>query len=474
MRTLRLAVALAAVVAVAGSAAASDVGRVAGTEVSAQALRFLSLRDPAVRYAVAGVVLMGLGCGVLGGFVVVRRMSLVGDALSHAVLPGVALGFLWNLSKDPVAIFVGATVAGLAGTGVVRALTATTRLKEDTALGLVLASFFALGACLVTMIQRLPTGSKSGLDKFLFGQAAAIGREDVVLMAVVTALVLALVFLFYKELLVSSFDRAFAGASGVPVAWVERGLMLLLAFTVVIALQAVGAVLVSALLITPAAAASLLTERLHRLLLLSAALGVLAGLAGAFLSFLGSGLPTGPLIVLSAGTVFAGAFLFAPRHGLLARAWRRRSRAARVGRENTLKALYRIGEDAGSPDAGVTVGELAARRRVGDAGARHEAAALVSHGLASLDGDRIHFTPPGRRRAAEIVRNHRLWELYLANSANVPADHVHEDAEAIEHVLGEAEVRELERRLNYAARDPHGRPIPSVGDIHRPGEGGRP
>ncbi len=465
---------LAAAAALAATARGADVGSVAATDWSAQALRFLSLRDPAVRYAVAGVVLMGVGCGVLGGFVVVRRMALVGDALSHAVLPGVALGFLWNLSKDPLAIFIGATVAGLAGTAVVRALTATTRLKEDAALGLVLASFFALGACLVTMIQRLPTGSKSGLDRFLFGQAAAIGRDDVVLMAVVTALVLALVGLFYKELLVASFDRAFARTSGVPVAWVERGLMLLLAFTVVVALQAVGAVLVSALLVTPAAAASLLTDRLHRLLALSALLGVLAGVAGAFVSFLGSGLPTGPLVVIAAGATFAAAFLFAPRHGLVARAWRRRSRAARVGRENTLKTLWRIGEDAGAPEAGAGLGELAARRRLGAAAAQAEADALVAHGFATVAGGRVHFTPAGRRRAAEIVRNHRLWELYLANSANFAADHVHEDAEKIEHVLGEAEVRELERRLNHAERDPHGRRIPTAADIHGRDGGGRP
>lgn len=454
--------------AVAATAAVPGAG--GESDWTDQALRFLSLRDPAVRYVVAGVVLMGLGCGVLGGFVVVRRMALVGDALSHAVLPGVALGFLWNLSKDPLAIFVGATLAGLAGTALVRALTATTRLKEDAALGLVLASFFAAGACLVTMIQRLPTGGKSGLDRFLFGQAAAIGRDDVILMGVVTGLVLALVGLFYKELLVASFDRAFARTSGVPVAWIERGLLLLLAFTVVVALQAVGAVLVSALLVTPAAAASLLTDRLHRLLWLAALLGALAGLAGAFLSFLGPGLSTGPLVVMAAGALFAAAFLLAPRHGLVAQAWRRRRGAARVRRENTLKALWHIGEKAGDPGAGAGVGELAARRRAAVGTARAEADALVAHGLATFADGRVRFTARGRRRAAEIVRNHRLWELYLAQSANIASDHVHEDAENIEHVLGEAEVRELERRLPRADRDPHGRPIPSAAEIEGPEE----
>ncbi len=441
-----------------------------------QAWRFLSLRDASVRYALAGAVLMGVSCGVLGGFVVVRRMALVGDALSHAVLPGVALGFLWNMSKDPVAIFIGATVAGLLGTLTVRAITATTRLKEDAALGLVLASFFAVGACLVTMIQRLPTGNKTGVDKFLFGQAAAIGGDDVMLMGVVTVLALGLIALFYKELLAVSFDRGFARVGGIPAAWIDRGLLLLLSFTVVIALQAVGAVLVSAMLITPAAAAYLLTDRLHRLLALAAVFGAAAGIVGAFVSFLGANLPTGPFIVLAASAIFSAAFLFAPRHGVVARWWRQRDQAARTQRENTLKAIYQVLEAGPAEAQGVGFAALAARRRETVVEAEARSRALVSHGLATVEVDHVYLTPAGRRRAAEIVRNHRLWELYLTNSANIASDHVHDDAEKIEHVLGEEVVRELERRLNFARRDPHGRPIPTAAEIHGDageGEGAR-
>lgn len=455
-----------------GSVYGARVGEVTAGNWSEQAARFLALQDAAVRYAVGGAILLGICCGVLGGFVVVRKIALVGDALSHAVLPGVALGFLWNLSKDPWAIFIGATLAGLAGTVMVRALTATTRLKEDAALGLVLASFFAVGACLVTMIQRLPSGNKSGVDKFLFGQAAAIGADDLWLMSGVTLLVLAVVGLFYKELLVSSFDRGFARSSGLAVAWIDRGLLLLLAFTVVIALQAVGAVLVSAMLITPAAAAYLLTDRLHRLLFAAAFFGAAAGVVGAFLSFLGPDLPTGPFMVLAASSLFSVAFLFAPRHGVVTRWWRRRDRAARTRRENTLKALYQVWERRGSDDESITFAELAQHRGEDVAMAREQAAALAAHDLASISGEKILFTPQGRRRAAEIVRNHRLWELYLTNTVNIASDHVHEDAEKIEHVLGEDVVRELERRLNYANRDPHGRRIPTAAEIH--GAGGGP
>src|SRR5687767_219079 len=144
------------------SVQAAKIGELSESNVWEQAVRFFSFRDPAVRYALVGSILLGLSCGLLGSFIVVRKMALVGDALSHAVLPGVALGFMWNMTKDPMAIFIGATIAGLLGTAVVTWIKQTTKLKEDTALGLVLASFFAVGICLLTKIQRLPGGNKSG------------------------------------------------------------------------------------------------------------------------------------------------------------------------------------------------------------------------------------------------------------------------------------------------------------------------
>ena len=162
-------------------------------------VRFFTFKDPSLRNALLGSMLLGVCCGLMGAFLVVRKLSLLGDALSHAVLPGVALGFLWNMSKDPVAIFVGATLVGLLGAGTVQLLRATTRHKEDAALGFVLASFFGVGICLFTMIQNLPGGNKSGLDKFMFGQAAALGRDDVILLAIITALALGAVIVFYKE-----------------------------------------------------------------------------------------------------------------------------------------------------------------------------------------------------------------------------------------------------------------------------------
>ncbi|CAN5439233.1 metal ABC transporter permease [soil metagenome] len=445
---------------------AARIGDVSTTELWEQAVRFFTFSDSALRYALAGSVLLGISCGILGSFIVVRRMALVGDTLSHAVLPGVAIGFLWNMSKDPVAIFVGASVAGLLGTTTVTWITRTTRIKMDAALGLVLASFFAVGSVMMTRIQRLETGAKSGIDKYLFGQAAALGADDVLLIGIITVLTVVVIGLLYRPLLAASFDPGFSRSVGLPVRALDHVLMTLLAFAVVVALQAVGVVLVSAMLITPAAAAYLLTDRLHRMVWMASGFGMVAGAAGCFFSFLGNNLPTGPFMVLAASAVFVVAFAFAPRHGLAARWWRHLRRDQKIGRENSLKAIYRILEDraAGFDAQGVTVADLAAQRHEPESEAAARARSLVATGLATWSGapgtSVLHLTPAGQSRAREIVRNHRLWELYLTNAMDYPADHVHDDADKIEHVLGEQTVKDLAKRLDFPAADPHGRPIP--------------
>ena len=283
------------------------------------------------------------------------------------------------------------------------------------------------------------------------------------------------ILVFYKEFLVTSFDPGFARAAGLPVQAAHYALMLLLAFAIVIALQAVGVVLVSAMLITPAAAAYLLTDRLHHMLWLSSLFGLLAGALGSFVSFLGPNFPTGPFMVLAATSVFALAFLFGPRHGVINRWLRQRSRSARIQRENTLKSIYHVLEGRDFKGEGVSMRELAERRRETVEEAARQSASLRRHGLATLgeEGNLVFLTPGGWQVACNIVRNHRLWELYLTHAAQIAPDHVHDDAEKIEHVLGDEVVRQIERRLEDATRDPHGRAIPSLADLQRgtgPGE----
>jgi manganese/zinc/iron transport system permease protein len=452
-----------------GTTQAARISEVVELSMVEQALRFFSFRDPAVRHALAGSLLLGLCCGLMGSFLVVRKLALMGDALAHAVLPGVALGFLWNMTKDPLVIFFGAVVSGLLGAGTVQLLRQTSKHREDASLGFVLASFYGAGICLLTMIQTQPGGNKAGLDKFMFGQAAAMGAGDVALLAGVALACLLTVALLFKEFRVVSFDPGFARAVGLPVRGLLSGLMLLLAFAIVASLQAVGVVLVTAMLVIPAATAYLLTDRLGIMLVLSAVLGMAAGGLGAFGSFVGRNLPTGPFMVLAGAAVFLLALAFGPRHGILARWWRHRCQAARVRRENTLKAVYHVLEDGGFAAEEARIDALAARRHLDAKEMRRLLGEVQKSGDVTVSGDAVAFTPQGRQRASEIVRNHRLWELYLTHAAQLPADHVHDDAEAVEHILGEETVRKLEKRLNYARLDPHGRLIPGLEDIH-PGQ----
>lgn len=408
--------------------------------------------------ALMAAVLLGASCGLLGCFVVLRRVALMGDAVSHAVLPGVVAGLIYSPERNPWVIFICAAMAGLLGAGIVRALMATTRLKSDAALGIVLASFFAFGIVWQSRNQQ----DTVGVMNFLFGNVGSINSSDLRMMVLTTLLLAVMVFLLKRPLLVISSDEGFSRGLGYPVKVLNAVFYFLLTFAVVVALQAVGVVLVSAMLITPAAASYLLTDRFGKMLLLSVGFGVLSGLSGGLVSASYNDMPTGPVITLAATVVFGMVYFFAPRHGVLARVLRTAKRRRRIRRENTLKAIYQILEEEGFTHEEVSFIMLAGKRRLAENFVRKECAALQKHGLIepSDDGVSLHLTHAGWKRAMEIVRNHRLWELYLTNEADYADDHVHEDAEKIEHILGPNMVRQLEKDLDFPALDPHGKPIP--------------
>ncbi|MFC5049458.1 iron chelate uptake ABC transporter family permease subunit [Rubritalea spongiae] len=411
-----------------------------------------------VQSALLAALLVGISCGLLGSYVVVRRVALVGDALSHAVFPGVVAGFMWSEDRNIFVIFGCALLAGLLGVMMVRAIEKSTRLKADAALGIVLASFFAIG------ILWNSTDQQSGVKDFLFGDLAVISALDLSLMGGVTFVVVLSVFALVRPFQVLSFDEGFAVGLGYPVKVLNFIFFGLLTFTVVVALQAVGVVLVSAMLITPAATAYLLSDRMHRMMLYAVGFGCFACVSGGLISSKLSGMPPGPVISLMGAFTFGVVYFVAPQHGVLAKLMRHIQQRKRVERENILKAIYKMLEDDDFTHAGVSLKELAVIRRVTMEEAMKQAEMLVESNEATYEEGKsaIYLTPAGWRRAAEIVRNHRLWELYLTDLANYEADHVHDDAEKIEHILGADAVRRLERDLDFPEFDPHGKPIPSV------------
>ncbi len=453
---------------------AARIGELSDLSWLEQAKRFVTFSDPAVFLAVVGCIMLGIACGLMGSFIVVRRMALLGDTLSHAVLPGIAAAFLWSQTRNPLIMLGGALAAGLAAAWLVNAIRSTTIIKEDSAMGMVLGGFYGLGIVIITIIQGAQLENKAGIDKIFFGQAAALSMGDVVIMAASAFAAAILITFFYKGLLCSAFDPAYARSLLLPVRLLQGLIAFLLTLSVVAALQAVGVVLVSAMLIIPAATAIMLSNRMHGVLILSAVFGSLSGIVGAFLSFLGAGLPTGPLIVLVAVILFWGAFLLAPQRGLIAR-WIARSRRSRIiYLENLLKNTYQILERDEASTGVVTQAGLAELRRESLSDAARAVRDLVRSGLAeyspkhdpnALDpAQQFQLTDEGAARARRIVRSHRIWELYLTNRAKLAPDHVHDDADVIEHILEDDMLDRLEKALQNPTHDPHGSRIPVSGN----------
>ncbi len=278
--------------------------------------------DYTLRTVALGGGLLGLVSAVLGSFAVLRQQSLVGDALAHAALPGVAIAFLL-FGRELGVLLIGAGVASWLGVMFVRALTYTTRLKQDAALGITLAAWFAFGIALLGYIQGRADASQAGLDKFIFGQAAAIVQEDVLLIAGVGLAAFVLLLAFWKEFKLITFNMEFAAANGFPVRMLDGLLSSLIVVAIVLGLQIAGVILMVGMLIAPAAAARQWTHHLGQMVVLSGVFGAFAGSSGAVVSAVEDGLPTGPLIIVVASMLVIVSLLFAPERGVLWMQWRK-------------------------------------------------------------------------------------------------------------------------------------------------------
>ena len=264
-----------------------------------------------------GAALLGAVSGTLGTYAVLRRQSLLGDAISHAALPGIAIAFLLTGSKTPLILVLGAAVAGWLGTLFILSIVRLTRIKYDSALGIILSTFFGFGLVLHTLIQRTGNANQAGLDTFLFGQAATILESDVLTIGILGGIAIVIMLVFWKELKLLVFDEGFAASLGFPIRALDILLTSLLVIAIVLGLQAVGAVLMSAMLVAPAVAARQWTDKLSVMMSLAACFGALAGVSGTIISSSASRIPTGPTIVLCATVVVGFSIVLAPNRGLL-------------------------------------------------------------------------------------------------------------------------------------------------------------
>ncbi len=301
--------------------------------------------DYTLRTITLGTAVLGAVTGMLGSFAVLRKQSLLGDAISHAALPGIALAFLITGSKDTNVLLIGALISGLIGTFWIRGIITKTHLKSDTALGLILSLFFGFGMLLLTFIQKQPNANQAGLDKYLFGQAATLVESDVWLMSLVTGLCLLILLLFWKEFKILLFDKDYAQTLGFNTKFIDVLITSFIVLAIVLGLQTVGVVLMSAMLLAPAAAARQWTNSLGIMVFLAAIIGAFAGVFGTAISATQNNLSTGPVIVLVASVFVLFSFLFSPSRGILFKQLRLIRNRNDLELQKTLAFMYNIIEN---------------------------------------------------------------------------------------------------------------------------------
>ena len=396
------------------------------------------------RVVALGGAFLGLLSGALGCFAVLRRESLVGDALSHAALPGVAIAFLLA-GRELSFLLIGAGIASWLSLRFVAALLATTRIKQDAALGIVLTSWFAAGIALLAYIQSIPDASQAGLDHFIFGQAAAIIESDVRLVMGVGLVILCLLALLWKEFKLVAFDAEFARANGFGAAVINTLLSTLIVVTIVLGLQLAGVILMVGMLIAPGVAARQWTHKLEQMVVLAAVFGAFAGGVGAVISALDSDIPTGPTIIVVASALVLLSLTLAPGRGLLWRRLRQRRNRREFAALNTLRDLYRYAlshgmENAPAPDSFI--------RGVGDRGAELGLKELSGDGHVALGEDGWRLSKSGVELARRDLYNQQLWETYRLYAHELGLPLVAEDRERdIASMLPAEAVAKLEAKL---------------------------
>ncbi|HSV31565.1 MAG TPA: metal ABC transporter permease [Atribacteraceae bacterium] len=360
------------------------------------------LTNYTLRAVALGSVFLGFVTGLLGSFAVMRRQSLLGDAVSHAALPGIVLAFLLTASREPVVLLVGAAVAGGIGMLFLMQITRKTIIKQDAALGIVLSVFFGFGILLLTFVQRMPDAGKAGLDRYLFGQAATIITRDVVTIATLGGAVLLTTILFWKEFVVLTFDREYAHTLGLPIRSLDILLTILLVIATVVGLQMVGVVLMSAMLVAPVSAARQWTHRFSVMALLSGFLGAAVGLSGALLSSQIPRLPTGPTIVLILSGVVVFSLLFSPERGLIAQARIRHIRTWQYATETlAIHLLHHEGTHEENLEA--TAEHLKLHLGWEELYAKKVVRWAVIHGIITRTNAHLALTPFGRELARQVM-----------------------------------------------------------------------
>ncbi|MFN0134316.1 MAG: metal ABC transporter permease [Phycisphaerales bacterium] len=415
-------------------------------------------------WIIATAVCCSVACGLVGCFLVLRRMSLLGDAISHAILPGLAVAFLLSGSRAPLPMLAGAMVVGVLTAVLSSSLSRWGRVAADASMGVVFTTLFAIGVILITFVARdvdLDPGCVLyGVIEFSPYDVVRVAGVELprsfVWLGAVLAVNVGLIAVFFKELKIVCFDPYLATTMGISAAAVHYGLMTAVAATSVASFESVGSILVVAMLVTPGATAHLLTDRLSRMLWIAAALGALCAVAGYALAVWLNTSVAGMIATVSMA-LFMLTALAAPRHGILAKQARRLVLAARIAREDALGLLYRWHERQETP--ALSAADVRSLSHSGVLGRLVIAWMGASGALTRQADGTLRLTPRGLAQSRQVVRGHRLWETYLTKRVGADPGRVHVPAHEAEHFISDDLRARLDDELREST-DPHGRAIP--------------
>lgn len=401
--------------------------------------------------AIITTSMVGITCGVLGAFIVLRNMSLIGDALAHAVLPGVFVSFLL-LGKNAIGFFIGSVIAGVSTSFGITWIQQYVKTKNDAAIGIVFSSMFAIGVMGISKISE--RGVHLDLTGMLFGTVMGISNTDIILTFGVMLVVLLSIGIFYKYFFITTFQETIAKTMGIPVKLIHYFLMLLLSFAVVSALSSVGVILVVAMLITPAATALLISVRLKHVIILSALIGLISAMLGLIIAILYDTTP-GPAMTVMVTLIYLLVAFFSPRKGLVFKYFRKRGQRHQVIREDILK--YGVKQ---TNQLSIDLAKLSAKLNIPLRKIEEQTKVLIQQHLMQEKDSQYSLTAAGVQQANQLIRAHRLWESYLVQRGGMNEHEIHEEAERLEHQLSAALLDEVDASLGFPETDPHGSPIP--------------
>ena len=415
--------------------------------------------DPVFLKVLVGTTLLAASSSVVGAFSYLKGQSLVGDAIAHALLPGVVLAFILGGIRNSSFLILGALISGLLAHYGIGYIENKTKLKSDTAVSLVLSTFFGFGIMLMSYIQRTGQGQQAGLERFLLGKAAAITMQDIYIFSALALVLIIGVGLFYKGFQLMTFNEDFAHAIGLPMPLIRFTFTVLTVLAITIGIQTVGVVLMAALLITPSAAARVWTNSLPAMLALAASFAGVAAVMGTYISSVLPKMPTGPWVVLVLAFFGFSSLLFAPKRGWFSKQRRAKANQRKTIRENVLKLLFQQEEQRGLPTL-LSIEEIQGIRAMRLDRLTSTLKELKNRLLIIDHGGSYGLTELGRGEGRRVVRLHRLWELYLTERLGMAADHIHPQAETMEHVITPEIEELLVKELGNPEVDPHQSPIP--------------